>query len=399
MDQTFIFPLYSLLDIHIKTLISVLFWGNLVAATLVYSFIALTPRSGHGKHSYTYFTGKLFQALAYLLLFFRDQIPDLLSVNCGNTFLFIGFWLEARSALQAIHADSPTVRKLCIGITAACVILFNAAEVIRPGDPAFRVFIASICVFLTLCVPTERLLLFPGTSPFKRAVGVFYLVFLAMLLPRAVAAMLSPFGLHSNTLVQALTFLSMVLLLVFSLAAYLFLLKEESDKALSEMAAMDTLTGLPNRRTFFATAQIVFAGHVGGNTPLAVLHFELDDFKNVNAIWGHSFGDFFLKSFAAALKHALRGSDTPCRYGNGEFLAILPGADAEQAAAIGKQALVGLKKIFLERRTGFIFTVSGGVSSGVPAPGDTLADYLRQANQALHIAQTTGNNKIVLWKK
>ncbi|MCC8193200.1 MAG: GGDEF domain-containing protein [Deltaproteobacteria bacterium] len=391
--------LHNLLAIDIRSLVAVLFWGNLVAASLVFAFLRLTGFSRSYNHTRYYLAGKIFQASAFLLLFSRGCVPDVLSVNAGNTFLFIGFHLEARCALQVIHADDPAVRRICTGITACCALLFNIGELLHPGDPAFRVVVASLCVFLTLLVPTERLLRVPQVSRFTRAVGVFYLVFLAMLLPRAASALWTPFGLLSNTVVQSTTFLSLVLLLIFSLAAYLFLLKEESDTALFMLATTDPLTGLPNKRAFLAAAQRAFTLHAQTDAPLAVIAFELDDYKTINDTWGQNFGELFLKSFATALKRTTRHTGILGRYGDGEFLAVLPGTDANTARRSGEQVLACLRKIFLEQQSGFIVTASGGVIAGIPRGGGSLEEDIRRANQALYIAQTTGGNRITQWRQ
>lgn len=388
---------YPLLDADTRSLVSVLFWGNIVSAALILSFRATTPSSRDRLHPRYFIAAKVLQAAAWLLLFFRGQLPDLLSVNLGNTCLFLGFYCEARTVLLIIQADSRAVRLACTGITASCVLLFNVAEMIRPGDPSFRVMVASLCLFLTLAVPTERLLRLPDFSNFKKIIGVFYLIHMAMLLPRAVTAIVSPFDVLSNTLIQTLTHLSLVMLLVFSLAAYLLLLKEETDKALHEMSTKDPLTGLPNRDTFFASARFLFSRHIDGTAPISLIAFDLNDFRNVNNVWSNNFGDFFIKSFAAALSETIRSTDIPCRFRDEQFLVLLPETNAETAQQIGEQVSLRMKKRFMQQETGIIFTLSGGIASSAPKRGDTLEEYIRRAYVALHTATTTGKDKIVLW--
>ena len=394
--------LHPLLYVDIRSLIAVLFWGNVVSFALVMSFRISSTFARDRLYSRFFALAKLLQASAWLLLLFRNILPDILSVNVGNTCLFIGFYCEARCMLQIIQSESQATRNACLGITAVSIVLFNAAEMLRPGDPAFRVGVASLCVFLTLLVPTVRILLYPGSGYFKKTVGIFYLAFLAMLVPRGGAALLYPLGLPggilSNTLVQTLTFLALVLLLVFSFAAYLLILREESEKKLHDMTTKDGLTGLPNRNAFLASAELLFSRHMDRQIPVAILAFELDDFQNVNTAWGDGFGDFFLKSFAAAVSTTIRNADLPCRYRDEEFLVMLPETDAATAKKLGDEIALGLKKKFLQQETGVIFTVSGGVASIVPQRGDTLEELIRKAFLALHIAKTTGANKISVWK-
>lgn len=393
------FPvLQSLFYMNIKTLIAVLFWGNLVSLGLVLAFRHFTPFSRDRRHTLFFNLARALQAVAWLLLLLRGQAPDILSVNLGNTCLLLGFYYEARCMLHLIQAESTLVHRLGVGITAVCVILFNTAETLWPGEPGFRVAIASLCVFLTLCIPVYQLFRFPDTSTFRITIGVFYLLFLSLLLPRTAAAIVSPMDVLSNTLIQTLTFLSLVMLQVFSYAAYLLILKEESDKQLHDMTTRDALTGLPNRKTFLASARLMFQRHTDRKAPLSIIVLALDDFRAVNNVWGDGFEDFFLKSFAAAIRETLRSADIPCRYRDEEFLIMLPESDAKTAKNIGAQITLCLKKKFLQQETGLVFTVSGGVASSVPRRGATLEEMIRRAYLALHIAKTTGENNITIWK-
>ena len=195
-----------LLDIDVKTMLSVLFWGNTTSAMLVYSFKVASPFARNKAPSTYYVLAKIFQSSAFFLLFFRGDLPDILSVNGGNSLLLLGFYWEARSMLSIIQADTGGVCK-AIGITAfCCIVLFNMVETLRPDDhaPSLRVFVASICVFLTLCIPTMCLLFSSKSSNFKRVVGLFYLVFLSVLLPRAAMAISFSLSLHSNSLIQSM---------------------------------------------------------------------------------------------------------------------------------------------------------------------------------------------------
>lgn len=389
--------LYPLLDIDVKTLVSVLFWGNMISAMLVYSFRVTSPFSRNKAPSTYYVLAKLFQSIAFFLLFFRGNLPEILSVNGGNSLLLFGFYWEARSMLSIIQADTGGVRKT-IGVTAfCCIALFNVAEMLYPNDPSLRVFLASICVFLTLFIPTTYLLFSRNTSNFKRVVGLFYLFFLTMLLPRAGMAITFSLNLHSNAFIQTLTFLSLVLLMIFSLPAYLLLIKEDTDKILHAMATTDALTGLPNRHSFVSAAKRLHDRHKASNSSLALIFFDIDDFKVINDQRGHGFGDEILKHFATALNTGVRAMDIPCRYGGEEFLLLLPRADAKVAASVAKRIMEAFRSILEKEQPGFICTVSGGIRAGVPAENDTLETDIRRADQALYDAKATGKNKAVLW--
>ncbi|MBI4458918.1 MAG: GGDEF domain-containing protein, partial [Acidobacteria bacterium] len=107
------------------------------------------------------------------------------------------------------------------------------------------------------------------------------------------------------------------------------------------LALFDPLTGLYNRRIAQHRLPEEIARFRRTNSPLAVLLFDLDDFKRINDRYGHSVGDQVLKEFARLLKNAIRFSDVAMRMGGDEFLVILPGCDAEQV-----QLLLGRMRPF-----------------------------------------------------
>ena len=95
-------------------------------------------------------------------------------------------------------------------------------------------------------------------------------------------------------------------------------------EALYELAILDPLTGLYNRRYSEErlAAEIVRAERHA--TPLIVILFDLDHFKQTNDYLGHSAGDLALRAFASRLNKAIRGSDFAVRTGGDEFMVVLP---------------------------------------------------------------------------
>ena len=111
-----------------------------------------------------------------------------------------------------------------------------------------------------------------------------------------------------------------------------FGLQRESEEA-RQLARLDPLTGLQNRRAFDERLAEE-ARQASGDCPLSLMVLDLDDFKAINDEQGHQRGDLVLKEVAAALRSAVRSPDACFRWGGDEFAVILPGTSPEVAVRI-----------------------------------------------------------------
>ncbi len=157
----------------------------------------------------------------------------------------------------------------------------------------------------------------------------------------------------------------------------------------ADMAFTDLLTGLPNRRHADIFLRDEFAAAQRGRT-VAVVLFDLDDFKGYNDRHGHSAGDEALRMFGTVLKANTRRMNLAARYGGEEFLAVLAGSNPQGAAIFANR----VREALLEERLGDPpLTVSAGVAvydEGV----DDGAALLRAADAALYEAKRAGRNQV-----
>ncbi|MEX0980076.1 MAG: diguanylate cyclase [Gemmatimonadota bacterium] len=166
------------------------------------------------------------------------------------------------------------------------------------------------------------------------------------------------------------------------------MLHNERRKA-ENMALTDALTELPNRRhaTIFLDAAFAAAGR---GTPLAVVIFDLDRFKEYNDEHGHQAGDDALRSFGRVLAGISRRMNLVARYGGEEFIAVLASSDTEGATIFADRVCGRLRST--ELRGGRV-TSSAGIACYEPGMG-TPDLLVAAADRALYAAKAAGRDRI-----
>lgn len=381
------------LNLDVRTLLIVLFAGNMVSVGLISAFYYTANTGRDWANSRHLFLAKAFMGFGFFLMLERNFVPPLISVNLGNTINFIGFYYEAVSMLRILN-ETHLVRKYLMPISALGILGFNFIELLYP-DTSLRVASASICLILILSMPCARLFVSPNSGKFKRWVGVMYLCILVMLFPRTVYALTTDMNLFTNAYIQTLTFLAMTLQLVFSLPAFLLLIKEDTDQIIARMATTDMLTGLPNRYSFLDSAQRVFLRSRFNSGSVAVLFLDIDFFKSINDKYGHSFGDTVLAAVGRSIRECLRPTDLSCRYGGEEFVVLLHDADANSGVIVAERIRSAVAALSFSEFPEFRFTLSVGVADGVPADGDSVDLFIGRADSALYVAKRSGRDRVV----
>lgn len=106
---------------------------------------------------------------------------------------------------------------------------------------------------------------------------------------------------------------------------------QRQEQEAQELARVDALTGLPNRRAFEEAVQVEAARAARSGRPSALLMVDVDNFKSINDTRGHSAGDDCLRQVAHALSGQLRHTDRCFRWGGDEFAMLLADSDADSA--------------------------------------------------------------------
>lgn len=172
--------------------------------------------------------------------------------------------------------------------------------------------------------------------------------------------------------------------------------KARLHQRLKEMAALDGLTGVFNRRHYELRLEQEVARARRTGRSLSLVMFDIDFFKQANDQHGHEIGDKVLKDLAAVLRDRVRGEDMVARYGGEEFVVLLTGgATLAEAQRVAEKLRAAVKEQSLGGRPAGAITVSGGVAH-LEANLLEGAKLFRLADQALYKAKQQGRDRILV---
>ncbi len=164
---------------------------------------------------------------------------------------------------------------------------------------------------------------------------------------------------------------------------------------MSQLAKIDNLTGLNNRRHFFELAEKEFERARRYKRTLSVILFDIDDFKAINDTHGHLIGDQVLRALASSVKPIIRKTDILCRYGGDEFLVLMPEAGRDQALIMAERLRQKIAEIVIVTTAGNLsMTVSVGIASREKNSDANLEQFIARADNAMYEAKATGRNKV-----
>jgi diguanylate cyclase (GGDEF)-like protein len=171
-----------------------------------------------------------------------------------------------------------------------------------------------------------------------------------------------------------------------------------ANQHLEELASLDGLTGLANRRGFDRELECEWRRAADCRQPVALMMIDIDHFKLYNDRYGHVAGDTCLRAVGETLSLVtLEEAVLVARYGGEEFALLLPGLKLERATALAEEARKSIEDLLIthaEAPVGLI-TISIGVESLVPEKGQAAADLVEAADKALYAAKRRGRNMVV----
>jgi len=157
----------------------------------------------------------------------------------------------------------------------------------------------------------------------------------------------------------------------------------------------DPLTGAGNRIALNSALQREIELTKRYSQSLSVLMLDMDNFKNINDIFGHNQGDEVLVSVVETMQEDLRGSDFIFRYGGEEFVILLSNTILERAIEIAERLRSKIERLAIEEDGIRIITTSS-IGIAMLDKSDTINKLLNRADEAMYEAKTSGRNQVIV---
>ena len=173
---------------------------------------------------------------------------------------------------------------------------------------------------------------------------------------------------------------------------YCTIIEEQKLHHLTTVATKDGLTGLFDQASFKRKLSEYLDDKLQTESDLALIMFDLDNFKKVNDNFGHPEGDRVLKEIATILQLCARREDLAARYGGEEFALILPKTNYDNAQQVGERIRQRVEDYFKERE--YTVTLSMGLYHLAKKSYISSLELIEKADQLLYTSKTTGKNKL-----
>jgi two-component system glycerol uptake and utilization response regulator len=161
-------------------------------------------------------------------------------------------------------------------------------------------------------------------------------------------------------------------------------------RILDRLANVDELSGIPNRRRFFARFANLFEQAKSKSIPLFLFIIDIDKFKTINDTYGHAIGDKIIKGFANLVKTNLTKVSCFARLGGDEFVVILTGMSKDEARRQIERLRAAVEQANFVPELDILFTISAGMAEQQPTDRN-IDELLARADLNLYEAKNTRN--------
>ncbi|WP_342430982.1 EAL domain-containing protein [Neobacillus sp. FSL H8-0543] len=175
--------------------------------------------------------------------------------------------------------------------------------------------------------------------------------------------------------------------------------RKEAEQAVYQLAFHDSLTNLPNRRSFMNQLRNEMLNSKLSRSKMSILFIDLDNFKSINDQWGHDGGDLVLIETAKMIQSVIRPKDVAARLGGDEFIVMLKDVQDEQdTIAIVQRFLKKFQNPIKVGDQAYTITCSIGVAN-YPEYGESPEELIKNADTALYYIKERGKNDFMIFNQ
>jgi diguanylate cyclase (GGDEF)-like protein len=166
-------------------------------------------------------------------------------------------------------------------------------------------------------------------------------------------------------------------------------------KEAQELAMVDPLTKLANRRYVEREMDKRFHELERYATPFGIIFIDIDHFKHLNDTYGHGVGDTFLKVVASSLSNNARPFDLFGRWGGEEFVGIFPNVDESNLKTIGERYRLLVENSYVKHDENLL-SVTVSIGGTLATKTDDGASLIARADKAMYASKEAGRNRVTL---
>ena len=327
-------------------------------------------------------------AVGLLLRLFADQLPLFLTPIISNTLLVAGHSLFFIALSQ--FTGFPYNKTFVLGVNVVVLVILLYFTYWQ-DDLAMRMVTFSLGAAAVVFLLIQQLWRIRKSSLRFSAnlMLVSFLIHEIFLLARTISILINPpQDTLSLTPIQSATYLLSFAISFFWTTGFILMISHRLRNDLMEMATVDALTRIPNRRATEVFFERELSRVQRNNGEFSVLLIDIDDFKQVNDRWGHAVGDHVLERTASLFQSMLRKQDWVGRWGGEEFLMILPGVCDAEALAERVRSTVASSEY---SHAGVPIRITVSIGGTCANQASSVDDILKEADDALYSAKRTKN--------
>jgi diguanylate cyclase (GGDEF)-like protein len=346
-------------------------------------------------------SGFVIMGLGYVLLGMRHELPHFITIVIANSLIYLSLIMAYQGLFRFLNVSLPREKYLSRAGLLLLVFILSYFTYEAPNVNA-RIMGFSTCYALLCFIAGYGLMKSDRTFaplPVQFLVATFISIGLFHVYRVILTSDAAPlFDFMKAGAIHAITVITSQFIVLFVTFMVIWIASDYLERELREMAKVDPLTKVYNRRVLEEFCHKELARAQRSGRVVAIVICDIDHFKQFNDRHGHQLGDRVLADFAGLLHSNVRTGDVVARYGGEEFVILLPETNCVQATDIAEKLRGRVLAHRVQQDSGepLGLSASFGVACSDPTRDQTFDNILKAADEALYRAKAQGRNRVCL---